>query len=334
MLTQWDAAMGRAIALAQSADAPRGVNPRVGCVIIDADGREIGHGYHHGAGTAHAEVEALAVAGDQARGATAVVTLEPCRHTGRTGPCTTALIDAGIARVVFAESDGTAAAGGGADVLRAAGVEVVSGVRADDAAEVNRLWRHVQQTGRPFVTLKMAVSLDGRVADATGGPTAITGHEARAFVHGLRGEVDAIAVGMGTARIDDPQLTARADDGTVLGRQPMRVVLGNGALPPTARVMDASAPTVQIGARNPQEALADLAARGVQHLLLEGGPTIAAAYLAAEVVDEVIWLVAPILLGAGPVSMGVLAHPHAVEVRQIVAMGDDVAVIGAVRRER
>lgn len=328
----WDVLMDEAIALAASPDAPRGLNPRVGCVIVDAEGSVRGRGYHLGAGTAHAEVVALAEAGAAARGATALVSLEPCRHTGRTGPCTEALIAAGIARVVYAQADPTAQAGGGAEVLRAAGIEVVGGVREAAAHDVNRLWTHVQRTGRPYVTAKLAVSLDGRVADATGGPTAISGVASRAFAHDLRAQVDAIAVGTGTVIADDPQLTARDPEGLPRARQPLRVVLGDTEIPGNARILDDAAPTVRINGRDPMRALAQLADLGIQHVLLEGGPTILTAWLAADVVDDVVWFIAPILLGDGPVGVLRMDCPLAVDVRSIRPMGDDVVVIGTVRR--
>lgn len=324
--------MDRALALAVSPDAPRGVNPRVGCVIVDADGRIIGEGYHRGAGTPHAEVEALRACGAASRGATAIVTLEPCRHHGRTGPCTQALIDAGVARVVFAQTDPTEIASGGAGILRDAGIEVIGGVRSDEAATVNRLWSHVQATGRPWVTVKTAVSLDGQVADAGGGPTAITGPEARSFVHDLRTAVDAIAVGTGTVNVDDPQLTARHADGRLRDRQPLRVVIGSRALPGGRRVLDDAAPTVVFGTRDLTSVLADLAGRGVQHLLVEGGPTLSTAFLDEGLVDDVIWLIAPRILGPGPVSVRVLDHPRRIDVRSVRAVGDDVAITGAVHQ--
>lgn len=331
-MSDWDALMAQAIALATSPDAPRGLNPRVGCVIVDARGDIVGRGHHRGAGTPHAEAVALAEAGPAARGATAVVSLEPCRHTGRTGPCTEALIAAGIARVVYAQADPTPVAGGGAEVLRGAGVEVIAGVGATDAGEVNRLWTHVQRTGRPLVTAKLAVSLDGRVADAGGGPTAITGDQARAYVHELRAAVDAIAIGTGTLLADDPQLTARRPDGSLHAHQPLRVVIGDSPIPPDARILDASAPTVHLTGHDPARALGELAARGVQHVLLEGGPTLLTAWLCADVVDDVVWCIAPTLLGAGPLAVLPMDLPLAVDVHSIRPMGDDVAVMGTVRR--
>ena len=322
--------MARAIALAQSADAPRGANPRVGCVIIDADGREVGAGHHRGAGTPHAEVEALRAAGPLARGATAVVSLEPCRHVGRTGPCTTALIEAGITRVVFAQDDPTDVAGGGADVLRGAGIEVIGGVLADEAAAVNADWVHMQRTGRPVVVVKMAVSLDGRVADASGGPTAISGPAAGVLVHELRAQCDAIAVGTGTLLADDPRLTARDPDGRPGDRQPLRVVIGTRPIPDTARVRAGAGEPLHLATRDLVAALDDLVARGVQRLLVEGGPTLTAALLDADLVDEVVWVVAPRVLGAGPVSVPTLVHPVGLVVREIRAVGDDVVVIATI----
>lgn len=324
--------MREALALAVSPDAPRGLNPRVGCVIVD-DGVVVGSGYHRGAGTPHAEVVALQDAGPAARGATAIVTLEPCRHTGRTGPCTQALIDAGVRKVVFAVDDPTGPAGGGAEVLRAAGVDVVGGVLTQEAAAVNRDWLHVQRTGRPVVVLKTAMTLDGRVADASGGPTPITGSAARAFVHDLRAQCDAVLVGTSTALIDDPQLTVRDEDGRLVGRQPLRVVLGQRELPPGHRLLDDAAPTVHLRTHDVHGGLAELRDLGVQRVLVEGGPTVSAAFLDADAVDEVVWLIAPRLLGAGPVALPPLrAEWRHVVVDDVRRIGHDVAITGSVHR--
>lgn len=319
------AAMRRAIALAY--EGPRSSNPRVGCVIIDATGDEVGAGFHHGAGTAHAEVEALAVAGAQAEGATAVVTLEPCNHFGRTGPCTQALIEAGIARVVFAQLDPTPKASGGAAVLRAAGIDVVEGICLADAERINTAWTHVQRTGRPYVVLKLAHTLDARVTDAGGGPTAITGSEAGIFTHELRSQSDAVLVGTATAIADDPQLTVRA---IPVNSQPLRVVMGQRVLPEGLRVLDDSAPTLQIQDRHPANALGMLLDFGVQQVLLEGGPTLARAFLEAECVDEVIWLIAPTLMGAGVASSHPLARAFPVDVLEVRLIGNDVMVRGRI----
>lgn len=325
--------MREAIALAQSPDAPRGANPRVGCVIVGADGDVVGRGHHRGAGTPHAEIDALADAGAHAAGATAVVTLEPCRHTGRTGPCTEALIAAGIAEVVFAQADPTTEAAGGADVLRAAGMHVVGGVLVAEAEAINADWTFAELHGRPMVTWKVALSLDGRVAGADGGPTPITGETARRCVHELRAEVGAIIVGTGTALIDDPALTVRLDDG-VSGavRQPLRVVVGSRPLPPDANLLDGAAETLVVNDHDPHAVLAQLFDRGVRHALLEGGPTLAAAFLSARMVDRVDVFLAPLLLGAGPVALPALAGGECeVAVESVSVVGDDVRVRGTVR---
>lgn len=323
MTDPWTQAMAAALALAPL--GPRSENPRVGCVIVDAAGVVVGQGFHRGAGTPHAEVVALADAGERARGATAVVTLEPCRHTGRTGPCTEALIEAGIARVVFAQEDPTREAGGGAQVLRESGVEVIAGIESEAAAQLNTAWTHVQRTGRPWVVLKLAQTLDGRVADGGGGPTAITGTEARAAVHLLRAESDAVLIGTGTALIDDPQLTVRDHE---VAHQPLRAVMGERELPAGLRVLDDAAPTLLIRERRPASALALLRDAGVQQVLLEGGPTLAAAFLDAGLVDEVAWLLAPRLLGSGPSSLPRLQAPVPVSVTAATLIGDDVLVRG------
>ena len=326
LASPWQEAMDEALALA--AQGPRGVNPQVGCVIVSDDGAVIARGYHRGAGTAHAEVDALAQAGAAARGATAVVTLEPCRHTGRTGPCTSALIDAGITRVVYAVDDPTAPAAGGAQVLRDAGLEVIDGVRRAQGEHLLRGWLSVQRAGRPHVTLKCAMSLDGRVADASGGPTALTGAQARAHAHAVRAEVDAIVVGTGTALIDDPSLTARRPDGSLFPHQPLRVVVGTRTLPATARVLDDAAPTLLVTDHDPAVLVASLLARGVQTVVVEGGPTLAAAMLEADLIDAVAWYVAPVVLGAGPLALPTLGGHRELNVTAVSILGTDVLIEG------
>ncbi len=324
-------AMREAIALACLSTAPRAVNPRVGCVILTADGTVVGRGFTGPEpGSPHAEVAALADAGDRSRGATAVVTLEPCRHVGRTGPCTTALIDAGIARVVFAQADPTAEAGGGADVLIAAGIPAIGGLLADEAEPINRAWTFAARTGRPLVTWKCAVSFDGRVAGPDGGPTQITGAPAREMVHQLRAEVDAIIVGTGTALADDPALTVR-DRPPKSFTPPIRVVVGSRRLPADARVLDDTAPTLLIDEHSPEGALARLADLAVRHVLLEGGPTLAAAFLDARLIDRVDWYIAPLLLGAGPVAVPGIAAPQGVDVESVTVVGEDVRIQGWIR---
>lgn len=295
----WESWMGRALELAADPRAPRGENPRVGCVIVDNRGTVVGEGWHAGAGTAHAEVVALGQAGDRAVGATAVVTLEPCSHHGRTGPCAQALIDAGITRVVFAQADPTGDAGGGALVLRASGVDVLAGIREAEARAINREWSIAAARGWPFVTAKCAVSLDGRVAGPDGQPVALTGPEANRYSHELRARVQAIVVGAQTVVTDDPQLTIRHAEIPVSG-QPLRVVVGNRELPAHARIFDGSAPSLQIRQHDPRAVLADLYERGSRHVLLEGGPTLLRAFVEAGLVDELVWLVAGVWIGAGP----------------------------------
>jgi diaminohydroxyphosphoribosylaminopyrimidine deaminase/5-amino-6-(5-phosphoribosylamino)uracil reductase len=330
------ALMRRALELAargQEADP----NPRVGCVVTGPDGTVVGEGWHRGAGTAHAEVEALEAAGHATRGGTAYVTLEPCRHTGRTGPCTQALYAAGLARVVHAQGDPTALAGGGATWLRDRGVEVVGGLLAEQARALNRSWTHLATTGLPWVTWKLAATLDGRSAAADGTSQWITGEAARADVHRQRARCGAILVGTGTALIDDPQLTARRPDGSLHDHQPLRVVMGQRDLPAGARVLDGSAPTRQLRTRDPGAVLAALAEEGIHHLWLEGGPTVAAAFLAAGLVDEVVAYVAPVFLGRGRqavTDLGITTMEGALRLRptDITLIGDDVRVTAVLPR--
>jgi diaminohydroxyphosphoribosylaminopyrimidine deaminase/5-amino-6-(5-phosphoribosylamino)uracil reductase len=286
--------MRQAVGLSRAVLGTTSPNPPVGAVILDEAGRVVGEGATQPPGGPHAEVVALTQAGG--RGRTAVVTLEPCHHTGRTGPCTRALLDAGITTVVIACAEPTTQAGGGADALRAAGVEVVTGfLEAEVAAGPLAAWLHAQRTGRPFVTWKYAATLDGRSAAADGTSQWITGPEARADVHVLRSHVDAIVVGVGTVLADNPSLTTRPDP----GHQPLRVVLDRHSRTPSdAKVRDA----VITGADLP-EVLKDLHERGVVSVLLEGGPTLAGAFLQADLVDRVVAYIAPALLGAGPAAL-------------------------------
>lgn len=290
-------------------------NPRVGCVLI-RDGEPVGEGFHAGAGTPHAEVVALRAAGPKAAGATAYVTLEPCAHTGRTGPCAQALIDAGVTRVVYADADPNPMASGGAEVLRAAGVEVERDLAAAEAARaLNEQWARSMRLGRPVVTWKFAATLDGRSAAADGSSDWITSPEARADVARLRAECGAILVGTGTgtALADDPWLTVRDAGGRLAARQPLRVVLGERPLPASARVLDEAAETLVLRHRDPARALDELFARGVRQVWLEGGPTLAASFWRAGLVDRVIAYLAPALLGSGRAAVGDLG---------IASMGD------------
>jgi diaminohydroxyphosphoribosylaminopyrimidine deaminase/5-amino-6-(5-phosphoribosylamino)uracil reductase len=300
------AAMARARELGASVLGETSPNPPVGAVILAADGTVAGEGATSPPGGPHAEVRALAAAGERARGGTAVVTLEPCAHTGRTGPCADALIAAGVSRVVVAVPEPTELAGGGAERLRSAGVDVVLGVeeeQAEDGALAG--WLTGVRRHRPFVVWKVAATLDGRVAAADGSSRWITGEQARAAVHRLRATCDAVVVGSGTALTDDPQLTVRTAEGTDAERQPLRVVVDRrGRLPQGARVLDGAAPTLVSTAADPAALLTELFDRGVRRVLLEGGPTLAAAFLRAGLVDEAVLHLAPKLLGEGPSLVG------------------------------
>ncbi|HEX2773467.1 MAG TPA: bifunctional diaminohydroxyphosphoribosylaminopyrimidine deaminase/5-amino-6-(5-phosphoribosylamino)uracil reductase RibD [Micromonosporaceae bacterium] len=310
-----DEAMLRAIALAARGLGTTSPNPVVGCVLLDAEGGIVGEGFHAYAGGPHAEIVALAQAGERARGGTAVVTLEPCNHTGRTGPCTDALIRAGVARVVVGVPDPNPVASGGAEALRAAGIQVEIGVREDEAEAGNIAWLTSVRRGRPYVIWKYAATLDGRSAAADGTSMWITSEAARMDVHALRGSVDAVVVGVGTILADDPRLTARnLRDGTLAIKQPLRVVVDSaGRTPAGARVRDAAARTWVATAADVgggpdgrvdlRALLAGLYERGVRAAVVEGGPKLAGAFLAAGLVDKVIGYVAPKLLGAGPPAL-------------------------------
>lgn len=332
-------AMDRALELALRGPV-HGPNPRVGCVLLAPDGTRLGEGFHAGAGTPHAEAAAVAAArssGVDLRGSTAVVSLEPCAHTGRTGPCTRVLVEAGVARVLHAVDDPNPVATGGAAQLRAAGLEVVGGVRRVEGEALLRTWLHALRSGRPFVTLKVATSLDGRVAAADGSSRWITSAEARADAHRRRAEVDAIVVGTGTALADDPALTARTTGGDLAAHQPLRVVVGMRDLPAAARLCGPGGELVQARTHDAGEVLAALGAREVRHVLVEGGPTLAAAFLGAGLVDEVHAYVAPVLLGAGPVAvgdLGVTTIGEALRLRtvSVQTVGPDVLLVAVPQR--
>lgn len=325
-------AMRRALLLAAQPDAPRGPNPRVGCVLLAPDGTVVGEGHHRGAGTAHAEVDAVLAAGPRAAGATAVVTLEPCNHVGRTGACSAALIEAGVTRVVYAQSDHSPVATGGAEALREAGVDVEGGLLADAATMLNEEWSTALARGRPFVTWKVAATLDGRVAAVDGTSQWITSQESRADVHAWRARCDAVLVGTGTVVADDPHLTVRSPSAGLSDVQPLRVVMGLRDLPSGARVADSAAPTRHLRTRDPHEALTALVAEDVQHVYLEGGPTLAGAFVAAGLVDRVVAYYAPRLLGAGrsalgPAGVTTLAHAPQLAIHEITRIGPDVRLV-------
>ncbi|MFF5937801.1 bifunctional diaminohydroxyphosphoribosylaminopyrimidine deaminase/5-amino-6-(5-phosphoribosylamino)uracil reductase RibD [Streptomyces sp. NPDC012508] len=346
--------MRRAIALAARGLGSTSPNPVVGCVVLDASGDPVGEGFHQRAGGPHAEIHALRAAGERARGGTAYVTLEPCNHTGRTGPCAQALVEAGVSRVVYAVGDPNPQATGGADTLRAAGVEVVQGLLAEEAEAGNIAWLTSVRLGRPFVRWKYAATLDGRIAAADGTSRWITSAESRSDVHRLRAEADAVVVGSGTARTDDPHLAVRGIEGA---GQPLRVVVDTeaSAVKPGARVLDDAARTVVAvaedvpledtahfpetwrlsrapgGGLDLPELLAALHRHGVRSVLLEGGPTLAGAFVAAGAVDQVVGYLAPVLLGAGPNALaaaGITTITDALrlDVTETVRIGPDLRI--------
>ncbi|MFF2622148.1 bifunctional diaminohydroxyphosphoribosylaminopyrimidine deaminase/5-amino-6-(5-phosphoribosylamino)uracil reductase RibD [Oerskovia jenensis] len=384
-----DAAMVRALELAARGPA-HGPNPRVGAVLLgpaprpldslpdaaargpvdDAPRVVLAEGFHRGAGTPHAEAAALADArgrGVDVRGATAVVTLEPCNHTGRTGPCALALLEAGVAEVVYAVADPNPVATGGGERLRAAGVRVATGLREAEGEQLLGPWLVAVRRGSPYVTLKLASTLDGRVAAPDGTSQWITGPAARAHAHRVRAQVDAILVGTGTVVADDPSLTARTPApasatgdpepglaeqqpsrvaGGVVGpapglaeHQPLRVVVGRRDLtahlrlaPQGAWTTDGGGPVLHVRTHDVHAVLAELASREVRHVLVEGGPGLATAFLAAGVVDEVHAYLAPVLLGAGPGAVGdlgvtTLAGAPRLRTHEVQRLGPDVLVV-------
>jgi diaminohydroxyphosphoribosylaminopyrimidine deaminase/5-amino-6-(5-phosphoribosylamino)uracil reductase len=296
--------MARAVELAHGVRTTTSPNPWVGCVLVDAAGGVVGEGATAAPGGPHAEVAALAVAGERARGATAYVTLEPCAHEGRTPPCTDALVRAGVSRVVAGVGDPDRhVAGAGFRALEAAGVEVTIGMLAAAVSDQLRPYLVHRGTGRPFVVLKLATTLDGRTAAPDGSSRWITGPEARRDVHRLRAESDAVLVGAGTVRSDDPALTVREGDAAGggdgsgdrdgaggPGRQPLRVVLGRA--PAGARIRPALEMDGDLGT-----VLDELGRRGVVQLLVEGGAHVAHAFHYAGLVDRYVWYVAPAFLG-------------------------------------
>jgi diaminohydroxyphosphoribosylaminopyrimidine deaminase/5-amino-6-(5-phosphoribosylamino)uracil reductase len=312
--------LARALELAERGRGGTAPNPVVGAVLV-RDGFVVGEGWHERAGGPHAEVVALDAAGEDARGATLFVSLEPCAHHGRTPPCADALVAAGVARVVAAVGDPNPKTdGSGFERLRAAGVEVEQpGGELEWQARVqNEAFRVWAAERRPFVVYKAAVTLDGRVT--VPGSRWVTGEESRRRVHELRASMDAVAVGMGTVRADDPQLTAR---GVAAERQPRRLAFGRGPLPEGSGLELLSGPLDQ--------ELERLAEEGVQSLLLEGGPTLATSFLAAGLVDKLVLFVAPTVSGSGPRFLGEIAGPLELSHQRAERIGDDVLLTGYLR---
>lgn len=322
------AALRRCLLLGDAVSGSTSPNPPVGAVVLDPSGRTVGSGATQPPGSPHAEVVALTRAGAAAAGGTLICTLEPCAHDGRTGPCTGAIQAAGISRVVFGAADPNPVAGGGAEVLRARGIDVVGGQLL---AEVRRSalgrWLTAIELGRPHVTWKYAATLDGRVAAADGSSRWITSPAARADVHRLRAALDTIIVGSGTVLADDPQLSVRDENGELATRQPIRIVFDRrGRVPPSARVFGEGAPTV-VWIDAISEMLSGLYEGGIRAVLLEGGPTLAAAFLRAGYVDRVVGYLAPALLGAGPTVVGDLGIPGIAQALRLVV--EDVTLVGS-----
>ncbi|ELT44109.1 riboflavin biosynthesis protein RibD [Arthrobacter nitrophenolicus] len=304
-------------ALEAALQGPRGANPLVGAVVIGPDGLPLVTGYHRGAGTAHAEADAIAqakAAGLDLAGCSMVVTLEPCDHVGRTGPCTEAIIAAGITDVVYAVDDPHDPAAGGAATLRNAGVRVRSGLGAEEALDLNRRWFEAVAAKRPFVTLHIAQTLDGRIAAEDGTSQWISSPESLADNHAIRGRIDAILVGTQTVLVDNPRLTARDPQGVPAAKQPVRAVMGLREIPADAAIRGEDGLAVHLPTRDAHDALSLLYASGSRHVMVEGGSRILSAFLTAGLVDELVVYLAPTLLGSGTPALnglGITSLPDA-----------------------
>lgn len=358
--------MRKALALASRGAGRVSPNPLVGCVIVK-DGEIVGRGWHEGPGLPHAEIAALKDAGDKARDAVAYVTLEPCNHTGRTGPCVDALLDAGVQQVVYALADPNPAAAGGAKRLREAGIETKSGVLETEARYQNRFWLCWLETNRPYVVAKFAASLDGKLATHTGDSQWITGPASRARAHELRRQVDAVIIGADTVIADDPSLTARPDKADP--QYPLRVVLDSGGrTPPGAKVYDRAGrgallvasektpsarldsyrkhgaeilalPAGENGRPDLDALLGSLGARGINGVMVEGGGVVLGSFFDAGLVDEVWAFIAPLVIGGrdAPSVAGLgparLADARRLAEPQTELLDGDILVRGRIARE-
>ena len=337
---EYQAAMKRALELATR--GPRtGPNPQVGCVLLDSSHNIVAEGWHEGSGTPHAEImalENLSRSGVSPQGLTAVVTLEPCAHTGKTGPCAEALLKAGIARVVYAVSDPGAASGGGAKLLSAARVEVISGVEASAGEALIERWLHSVTASRPWVTLKWAMSLDGRTAAADGTSQWITGEETRAKVHRDRSEHDAIIVGINTVLVDNPRLTARTPEGDLYPQQPLAIVMGHREVPQDALIREHPGGFEHVSDHDVQALLTSLGERDIRSVYVEGGATLASAFLAEGLVNEIHITMGPMLLG-GPnfaitdLGVSTMADAHHLSITDIQRLGEDIVLTARPQQE-
>lgn len=321
--------MHRALELALLGPA-YGANPQVGAIILDKGLNIIAEGWHKGAGTPHAEVDALSkLPNGVPEGSTAVVTLEPCNHTGRTGPCAIALIEAGISRVVYASKDPGNESANGAKTLADAGVEVIQGVLEAEADAQSVVWLTAMKKQRPYITLKWAQTLDGRTAASDKTSKWISGSVSREDVHLRRSRIDAILVGTGTVKYDNPDLTARKPDGTRYEHQPLRVVVGNSELDQGLRVFNEDAPTVQLRTHDLKDVVAQLWNRGMRHILVEGGAELASEFISLGLFDEILIYQAPLLVGGTNVAVtdigiSTMKDAVALEFVEIKQLGADV----------
>ena len=318
-------------ALSLAAHGPAwGVNPQVGCVLLNDAGEIVSEGWHRGAGTPHAEVDALSKVAS-AQGLTAVVTLEPCNHTGRTGPCALALIEAGVRKVVYAVSDPGDASAGGAQRLRDAGVDVEAGVLKTEVEEFIHPWLTAARLGRPFVTVKWASSLDGRAAANDGTSQWITGTAARQHVHEQRAKADAIVVGTGTVLADNPSLTARGDGGELMEHQPIPVVIGERAIPAGSALEKHPHTPIVTGTRDLNTVLDALFKQDIRHVFVEGGPTLASAFIAAGLADEYLVYLAPLVIGGAKtattdVGIATMADLGRLRITAVERLGEDILI--------
>jgi diaminohydroxyphosphoribosylaminopyrimidine deaminase/5-amino-6-(5-phosphoribosylamino)uracil reductase len=293
--------MARAIELASKVNLSRDINPTVGAVIVDASGTVVGEGWHNGSGADHAEVMAIAQAGAKAVGATLYCTLEPCNAQGKTGPCAQAVIAAGITKVVIGQADPHQAMSGGVKTLQATGIEVEVGLLQDSAIALNASWNFAQENNRPWVIWKTATTLDGFVAAEDGSSKWITGEPARERVQEIRASVGAILTGTGTVLADDPLLTVRAlpDD-----QQPLRVIVGDRELPANSQIFTGTNPAIRMSG-DLSKVIAELwQEHGVHKVLVEAGSHVSQSLWSANLVDEVYWFQAPMILGSGKPAIG------------------------------
>jgi len=293
--------MSRAIELASKVDLSRDINPTVGAVIVDASGTIVGEGWHNGSGTVHAEIMAIAQAGSKAVGATLYCTLEPCNAQGKTGPCAQTVIAAGITKVVIAQADPHRAMSGGVKTLQAAGIEVEVGLLQDSAIDLNASWNFAQENNRPWVIWKTATTLDGFVAAEDGSSKWITGEPARERVQEIRASVGAILTGTGTVLADDPLLTVRALPND---QQPLRVIVGDRELPANSQIFTGANPAIRMPG-DLSKVIAELwQEHGVHKVLVEAGSHVSQSLWSANLVDEVYWFQAPMILGSGKPAIG------------------------------